>query len=185
MKLLIAFAIALTPAFAIAGAPAKKAAEAKPAGPDMSKMGPWSRKPSDVKKTTKEIMAFFKAQEEAHMKGDFNALLSHIDFPVYMATDSASGKHEGKAFSKEEYVAMMKPFMENMPKDMKMTHKPSVKVLSDSLVVFTDDFTMTMGKHTMTGTSGGLLVKGNGKWQWKMMVEAGWGGMPAPPKAKK
>ena len=117
-------------------------------------------------------------------KGEFDAMIARIDFPVYMATDDASGKPESKPFSKEEYVAMMKPMFEGMPKDMKLTHKPVVKVLSDSIVVFTDDFVMKVGKDTMKGSNGGMLVKVGDQWKWKMMVEAGWGGMPPPPAAK-
>ena len=85
---------------------------------------------------------------------------------------------------------MMKPFFENMPKDSKMTHKPTITVLSDSLAnVVLDDFTMTIGKQKMSGRNAGLLVKRDGQWKWKVMVEAGWGGMkqpaaaPAPAKA--
>lgn len=173
---------AAAPASAPAAAPA--AAPAGPPGMDMSKMGPWSRKPTDEKKIKKEIAEFFKAEEETAKKGDMEAMAARVDFPVYMATDDASGKTEAKAFGKDEYIAMMKPMVEHMPKDMKTTHKPTVKVLSDSLVMVTDDFTMTMGKNKMTGSNGALLVKVGDQWKWKMMVEAGWGGMPTPPAGK-
>jgi len=75
---------------------------------------------------------------------------------------------------------MMKPAFEHMPKDMKMTHKPTVVVLSDSLVSVTDEVTTTMGKQKMTSRNAGLLVKRDGQWKWKAMVEAGWGGMQPP-----
>jgi hypothetical protein len=64
-----------------------------------------------------------------------------------------------------------------MPKDMKMTHKPTISVLSDSLVNVVDEFTMTTGKHTITGRNTSLLVKRDGQWKWKAMAEAGYGGM--------
>ncbi len=147
------------------------------AQPDMTKMGPMARKPTNEKQTKKEIMDFFNKQEELARKGDMEAMLRGVDFPVYMVTDDLKGMPEAKLFSREEYVAMMKPFFENMPKDMKMTHKPTLTVLSDSLVNVADDFTMTMGKQTITGRSAGMLVKRDGQWKWKMMSEAGWGGM--------
>jgi hypothetical protein len=151
---------------------------APPAGMDMMKMGPAARKPTDEKKTKKEIDEFFKKNEENMMKGDLEAAANMIDFPIYMATDDLKGVPEAKESTREQYMAMMKPFYEHMPKGMKMTHKPTVTVLSDSLVAVTDDFTTTGDKMKMSGRNAGLLVKRDGQWKWKTMVEAGWGGMP-------
>ena len=147
---------------------------------DMTKMGPRARKPTNESQTKKEVQDFFKKAEETGKKGDMEGMLSRVDFPVYMATDDLKGIPEAKEFSREEYTAMMKPFFENMPKDMKMTHKPTITVLSDSLANVVDDFTTTMGKQKMTGRNAGLLVKRDGQWKWKVMVEAGWGGMHPP-----
>jgi hypothetical protein len=48
----------------------------------------------------------------------------------------------------------------------------------------TDDFSMTMGKDKLSGRSASLLIKKGGQWKWKMMSEAGWGGMtPTTPAA--
>lgn len=181
-------ALAQTKAPAAAPAPVKEekkemapaAKEIAQAPLDMSKMGPWTRKPTNEKATKKEIEDFFKKEDELAAKGDMAALLDRVDFPVYMTTDDAKGVIEAKSYSKEEYVAMMKPMYENMPKDSKTVHKPTVMVLSDALVAVTDDYTTTMGKQKMTGRNSGLLVKSGGAWKWKTMVEAGWGGM-APP----
>ena len=64
--------------------------EKKPAqeGMDMSKMGPWTRKPTNEKKTKKEIKAFFKAEDALAKKGDFKGALARLDFPIYMFTDA-------------------------------------------------------------------------------------------------
>ena len=159
--------------------------EAKPASSgqapmmDFSKMGPNARKPTNPDKTRAEIKAFYAEEEKLAQKGDFDATLSRIDFPVYMATDDLKGVPEAKEFTREEYVAMMKPFWEHMPKDMRTTHKPNVTVFSDSLVAVIDDFSMTTGKQKVTGKNLSFLVKRDGQWKWKMMAEPGWGGMSA------
>ncbi len=153
-----------------------------PAAMDMTKIGAAARKPTDEKKTKKEVGEFYKKMEAADAKGDMDSLVAMHDFPLFMATDDLNGVLDAKSYSKDEYVAMMKPMFENMPKDTKMTHKPAFTVLSDSLVVVVDDFTMTMGKTRISGKNSGLLVKVGGEWKWKSMVEAGWGGM-APPAA--
>jgi uncharacterized protein (TIGR02246 family) len=147
---------------------------------DMTKMGPGARKPTNEKQTKKEIEDSYKKMEEAEKKGDMEAMFAAVDFPVFMMTDDLKGVPEAKQYSREEYVAMMKPFMENMPKDMKMTHKRQIFVLSDSLANVIDDFTMTMGKQKITGRNTTMLVKRDGQWKWKTMAEAGWGGMSPP-----
>ncbi|HLL81040.1 MAG TPA: hypothetical protein VK420_00255 [Longimicrobium sp.] len=172
---------------AAAAAPAKdagKGADKATAAPAMGAAGPWTRKPKDEKAVKKEIDAFFKEEEELMKKGDFDASIPRYDFPVFMATDDAKGTVETKLYSRDEFVAMMKPMMESMPKDMKMTHKPNVVVLSDVLASVTDDFTMTVGKEKLSGKNHALLVKVGGKWKWKTMTEAGWGGMSGSAPAK-
>ncbi len=173
----IAFAICCV----VLGSSAAAVAADAPPAMDMSKMGPAARKPTDEKKTKKEIEDFYKKGDEVEKKGDMEAMLARIDFPVFMVTDDLKGKPEAKEFSKEQYTNMMKPFFENMPKDTKTTHKPAITVLSDSLAIVVDDFTMTMGKTKMSGKNSTLLVKSDGAWKAKSMVEAGWGGMSPPP----
>jgi hypothetical protein len=147
---------------------------------DMTKWGPGARKVTDEKKTKKELEAFFKASEEADQKRDMAATLATIDFPVMMATDDLKGVPESKSYSKEEYVAMMTPMMEMMPKDITTTHKRTMTVLSDSLANVVDAWTMTMGKTKVNGTSAMLVVKVGADWKLKSMIEAGWGGIAAP-----
>lgn len=173
-------------AVALAGSAWAQNKEQQPAGQapamDMSKMGPGARKPTNEAKTKKEVQDFFKKMEDMEKKGTGTVedMAAEVDFPVYMATDDLKGVPETKEYSREEYIAMMKPMFEHMPKDMKMTHKPTITVLSDSLVNVVDDFSMTQGKQKTTGRNAGLLVKRDGQWKWKVMVEAGWGGMPPP-----
>jgi hypothetical protein len=172
-----------TPSHPAPAATAAPVAAAAPAAPmDMSKMGPWARKPTNEKQTRKEIEAFLKQGEEATKKGDLTAAVEQVDFPVFMLTDDAKGQAEAKAWAKDEYVAMMKPFYENSPKDVKYTHKATISVLSDSLAVVIDDFTMTTGKQKMSGRNTSQLVKVGGQWKYKVMTEAGWGGMGEPDK---
>ena len=158
---------------------AAPAASAQAPAMDLSAMGAGARKPTNEKQTKKEVEAFLKQQEEYGKTGNFDAMIAATDFPLYMATDDLKGVPETKEYSREEYIAMMRPFYETMPKDLKVTHKPTITVLSDSLVLAIDDFTMTLGKQKVTGRNATLLVKRDGQWKWKSMIEAGYGGMPA------
>ena len=133
---------------------------------------------TNEKQTKKEVQDFFKKMEDTEKHATVEDQAAMVDFPVYMATDDLKGVPETKEYSREQYIAMMKPMFENMPKGMKMTHKPTITVLSDSLVNVVDEFSMTIGKQKTTGRNAGLLVKRDGQWKWKVMVEAGWGGEP-------
>ncbi|WNG32336.1 hypothetical protein F0U61_00980 [Archangium violaceum] len=145
---------------------------------DMSKMGPWSRKPTNEAKTRKEIEAWVKEGDALMKRRDFEAELARADFPVYMATDDSKGVPSAETYDRQKYVEMMKPMFEQMPTDMQVNHKLGITVLSDSLVNFTDDYTMTMGGQKYSGRNAGLLVKRDGQWKWKAFFEAGWGDMP-------
>jgi hypothetical protein len=145
---------------------------------DMSKMGPWTRKPTNEAKTRKEIEAFFKEEEAIMKRRDFDAGLARVDFPIFMATDDSKGVPKAETYDRQKYAEMMKPMFDQMPADMQMTQKTTITVLSDSLATFTCDFTMSAGKEKHSGRNGGLLVKRDGQWKWKALYEAGWGDYP-------
>jgi uncharacterized protein (TIGR02246 family) len=140
-------------------------------------MAGWvARKVTNEAASRKEIQAYFKAMDQASRKGDLEAAADLIDFPVLMVTDSSKGEVKAGAFSKEEWTQMMGPFYEKpMPKEIQMTHKPTVTVLTDSLATVVDDWTMTMKGKKVAGKSAMHLVKVDGKWRAKSMVEGGWG----------
>lgn len=145
---------------------------------DMSKMGPWTRKPTNEAKTRKEIEAWVKDGDALMKRRDFEAELARADFPVYMATDDSKGVPKTETYDRQQYTQMMKPMYEQMPADMKVNHDLDITVLSDSLVSLTDDYTMTMEGKKYSGKNAGLLVKRDGQWKWKAFFEAGWGDMP-------
>jgi hypothetical protein len=61
-----------------------------------------------------------------------------------------------------------------------VAHRLTITVLSDSLVNVVDDYTMTMGKQSVKGRNASLLVRVNGGWRYKALMEGGWGGAAAP-----
>jgi hypothetical protein len=147
---------------------------------DMSKMGPWTRKPTNEAQTRKEVEAFIKEEDAIMKRRDFEASIARNDFPVFFTTDDSKGIPKSEQYDRQKFTEMMKPMYEQMPADMKTNHKLDIKVLSDSLVVYTDDYTTTTGGKKYPGRNSGLLVKRDGQWKWKTFVEAGWGDTPSP-----
>ena len=145
---------------------------------DMGKLGPASRKPTDEKKIKDEIVAFCKKGEQVETASNIDLMASMFDFPIYMVTDDAKDQVEAKLWSREDFVAAMKPMMDAMPKDAKVSHKPTITVLSDALASVTDEYTQNSpsNKTKFTAKTSGLLVKVNGMWKWKVQSQAGWGG---------
>ena len=149
------------------------------AAPDMSKMGPMSRKVT--KEDKKGVEALYKAVEESMKKGDVNAFADLVDFPAIMLSDDSKGETKHFLTTREQFVTMMKPMFENMPKDMKVKHKQTPHFLSDDLAVSIEETDMTMGKIKGKWKSMSVLTLKDGKWKFKEMAEAGWGDMKVPP----
>lgn len=145
---------------------------------DLSKMGPWTRKPTNEAKTRKEVEAFIKEEDAIMQRGDFEASLARMDFPFFMATDNSQGVPRSESYDRQRYTEMMRPMMEQMPKPTNLRHNPTITVLSDSLVTVTDNYSMTIGGQKRTGRNAALLVKQDGQWKWKAFIEAGWGEAP-------
>lgn len=146
---------------------------------DMTQMGPWTRKPTNEAKTRKEIEAFFKEEEALMKKGDLTAAIARVDFPFFGVTDDRNGIPKTDIYDRQKYEEMMKSMLAQMPKDMEITRNTKITVLSDSLAMFTCDFTTTMGKEKLSGRNAGVMVKRDGQWKWKAMFEAGWGDYPS------
>jgi hypothetical protein len=157
----------------------KPAANAPSGMPDMTKMGPGTRKVKNEAASKKAIQAMIKDNMAAMEKGNVDAAADKVDFPVLMVTDSpTSGEASSIEMSRDQWVAMMKPFMQPMPKDVKFSSKDNITVLTDSLAQVVSEYSMTMGGHKMSWKSSELMVRKNGKWLIKSMTEGGWGDMP-------
>jgi hypothetical protein len=160
-----------------AGAPAAGAM-------DMTKVGPMSRKVT--KEDKKGVDELYKTTEEAWKKGDLATLVDQIDFPVIMLSDDSKGQVQHFAATRDQWTAMMKPMLDNMPKekDMKMKMKHTAHFLSDDLAVVVEETSMTMGKIKGSWKGFSVVTLKDGKWKIKQMAEAGWGDMKPPPAAK-
>jgi uncharacterized protein (TIGR02246 family) len=152
----------------------------KTSAPSDDPMAGWvPPKVTNAAKSKQEIQAVFRAMDAAGRTGDLDAAVALIDFPVTMITDNSKGEGMGEAWDREKWMEVMKPFYAKPMKDMKITHKPDVFLLSDSLATVDDVATMTKGGKSVVSRSSTLLVRRDGQWRVKTMAEGGWGDMMA------
>jgi hypothetical protein len=161
--------------------PAALALAAETTGaPPSDPMAAWvPRKVTNEAKSKKEIAALFQKMDAAGKKGDLDAAVALVDFPVLMATDDSKGEAKAEPWDREKWTDVMRPFYEHPMADVKVTHKPTIFLMSDSLATVDDVCTMTKGGKTVTMRNSTLLVRKEGEWRVKAMAEPGWGDMMA------
>lgn len=139
--------------------------------------------PADEKKARQQIQGLFKTMEQAGQKGEIETAAGLVDFPVLMLTDTKEGDAVGDSWDEQQWREVMEPFYAQPMKGMRVTHNPKVFLVTEALASVDDDWSMTMGKKKTAGRSSMLLVKKDGEWKIKAMVEGGWGDMPMPGQA--
>jgi hypothetical protein len=155
---------------------AAPALAAEQGGAQGDPMAGWKpRKVASEAADKKQIMALFQAMEDAGQKGDLDAAAALVDFPVLMVTDDSKGQASAEAWSREQWMQVMAPFYKNPMPDMKVTHRPSIFLVTDSLASVDDLQTMTLGARKLATRTSSLVVRKDGKWLVKSMVEGGWG----------
>ncbi len=168
----IALAVSL---LALAG-PGLAAGEKGTAASAQDPMAAWA--PPKVKKEQadkKEILALFKSMEAAEKKGDLEAAAALVDFPVLMVTDDSKGQAMSGTWDKEKWTKVMEPFYKHPMQGVKVTHKADIFMISDSLASVDDQATITHGAKTIRARNSTLLVRKDGRWSVKAMIEGGWG----------
>lgn len=164
------------PAAGPAPAPARPKDVAMPFDP--TRAGSPARKSKNEAAVKKEVEAWWVAEETLVKSKSFQAIADRVDFPLMLVTDSMTGVPTGTVTNREQYIAMMKPMWEATPPELKVAHRFTTTVLSDSIVVVVDDYTATLNKQPVKGRSSAMLVKVDGQWKTKVMAEAGWGDAP-------
>jgi hypothetical protein len=128
----------------------------------------------------KGIEAMLTKVDNAWKAGDIATAAAAVDFPVYMVTDDSKGNVYTETWDKDKYMATMTEAMKGMPKDVKVKHNRKYDFLTDDMAMLYDNATMTMGKQTVNVRSAGLVIKKDGQWMMKSMMEGGWGDSMKP-----
>jgi len=157
-------------------------AQDKPAAaPDMKNMGPMVRQPKNSQQDQKELKKFYTDWNGCWKKGDLNAAADLVDFPVMMLTDNTRGEFKGEQWTREQWLGVMKAMMDPAQmKDVKFSSKETCFLMSGDLASCEIAVSMEVGKMKGKFNSHNILIRKDGKWKVKEMMEAGWGDAPSP-----
>lgn len=134
-----------------------------------------ARKIADEKKAKQEIEVMLEEIHKAYRDGNIAEAAFWMDFPVQMVTDDWKGEVLESEWDRETWLDRMAPLFANPVHEMQRTHKHAIFVISDSLANVDDQQTVHMGKSTVTIRSSSLVVRKDGQWRMKSVVESGWG----------
>ncbi|HEX5751338.1 MAG TPA: hypothetical protein VFZ09_34255 [Archangium sp.] len=132
---------------------------------------------NNEKEIRQSLDSMYKKLDDAMMKGDHTAEYGMIDFPVLMVTDSDQGEATTSLWTREQYDQAMSEVMKNTPPDAnkKLKKSRSYEILSDNLAIVTTSLTDTVNGKKATWKSATLMIRKNGQWMAKSMIEGGWG----------
>jgi hypothetical protein len=122
-----------------------------------------------------ELDAFFAARQQAIHTGQMHLLFAQEDYPVFFQTDDASGKPVTFIMDHERYLEMMSqvgPYFPRVP----LQHGPRDYIfLTDTMVIAHQVDTYDFGAEKASWRSANILVKRDGQWKNKGIIEGGFG----------
>jgi hypothetical protein len=124
-----------------------------------------------------ELDAFFAARQQAIATDQMDAMFAQEDYPVIFQTDDAKGEPVTFIMDHERYLEMMAQAGPYFPDpSIQLQHGPREYIfLTDSLVIAYQMDTYDFGAEKATWPSANVLIKRDGKWKNKMIIEGGFG----------
>jgi len=124
-----------------------------------------------------ELDAFFAARQKAINTGDMGVMFDQEDYPVIFQTDDAQGQPVTFVMDHGRYQEMMAaagPYFPDM--SVKLEHGPREYIfLTDTLVIAHQLDTYQFGDEKVSWPSANVLIKRDGKWKNKAIIEGGFG----------
>ncbi|WP_309895718.1 hypothetical protein [Archangium sp.] len=124
-----------------------------------------------------ELDAFFAARQQAISTGQMDVLFAQEDYPVIFQTDDAKGQPVTFIMDHQRYLEMMSQAGPYFPDpSVQLQHGPREYIfITDSLVIAHQLDTYDFGTEKATWPSANLLIKRNGQWKNKAIIEGGFG----------
>jgi hypothetical protein len=126
----------------------------------------------------KSLMDWFAAYDASAEKNDVEAMSDKALFPITVITNDSHGNCITQEWDRTTFVQSMGMAMAGTnPAEIKMeNHREPVFLNKDLAVVITNS-TVTIGDQVQHLRYADVIVKMNGEWKFKSMIQAGWGDM--------
>jgi hypothetical protein len=115
----------------------------------------------------------YRDRDEAHKRGDWELLRTTVDFPMTLATDSMDEEATLITCEEEEFRERAGNAMRLVPR-VPVDHNRRFLFLSESLVLNLEDNTVKVGEEVLHFKAAHLVIKKDGLWKVKMVMEGGW-----------
>ncbi len=120
------------------------------------------------------VAAMYKVRDEAHKNGGWEVLRTTVDFPITIASDDAEDEAVVYECDEQAFVERTHKIMRMVP-NSPVQHQRRFVFLSDHLVLNLEENHVAVGQETLHFKAAHLVVKKDGAWKVKMVVEGGWG----------
>jgi hypothetical protein len=145
----------------------------------MSSDGPLTR--SGFTPTEQDVAALMEwfARYDAYVRnGDTQAMAEAALFPITVITNDSAGNCVSQEWDHETFVQAMSTTAEGTDlSDAEIANRREPVFLDRDLAVVVTDSTVTAGGRAQHMRYVDIMVKQDGGWRFKSMIQAGWGGM--------
>lgn len=122
-----------------------------------------------------EITAWFQRYDALTQKGDLEGMASEASFPLTVISDDSQGNGVSQTWTRADFIRVMNDVTAHTPKDLKFDTTRTALMLNENLAVVMTEWRMDDESTPMTTKYADVLVKENGAWKFKTMVQGGWG----------
>jgi hypothetical protein len=115
----------------------------------------------------------YRDRDEAHKRGDWELLRMTVDFPTTIVSDSADGEAIAYSFEEAEFRERAANAMRLVPR-APVDHNRRFIFLSDHLAINLEENSVKVGEETLRFKAAHLVIRKDGRWKVKTVVEGGW-----------
>ncbi|HEX6416111.1 MAG TPA: hypothetical protein VFZ62_01160 [Candidatus Saccharimonadales bacterium] len=121
------------------------------------------------------LMAWFKNYDALAANNNVDAMIKEAHLPITVITDDSNGECVTQQWDESAFRASIEGNTSNPNTKIKNDRRPFF--LSRNLAVVITEATVTNGEDVQYMRYVDVLVKSNGEWKFKSMMQAGWGDM--------
>ena len=121
------------------------------------------------------LMAWFKNYDALAANNNADAMIKEAHLPITVITDDSNGECVTQQWDESAFRASIEGNASNPNTKIKNDRQPFF--LSQNLAVVITEAMVTSGENVQYMRYVDVLVKRNGEWKFKSMMQAGWGDM--------